>query len=56
MSKKFTYTYWVATQYSVEVEADDRDGAWEKISNCEFASNVEAVFAHDPYDEELEES
>ena len=55
MAKQFTYTYWVATQYSVVVEADDEEGAWEKVAQCKFASNVEPIFAQDPYDEELNE-
>lgn len=55
MAKKFTYTYWVATQYSVEVEADSKDEAWENIAACKFSGNVQPVYANDPYDEELEE-
>lgn len=55
MAEQFTYTYWVATQYSVVVEADSRDEAWEKVAECKFASDIEPVFSHDPYDEELNE-
>lgn len=55
MAKQFVHTYWVATQYSVVVEADTRDEAWENIAKCKFAGDVTPVFSHDPYDEELEE-